>query len=108
MLCSTLEFSRTIAAGGGGVQKRKKMWDNLKTHFNTAHHEIWETSGNDRAMGYSEDFMPDKGIKETENEAVTSLENLTTASTANRQSMKILAKTNSKLTTELVSVNQKV
>ena len=50
--------------------------------------------------------MSDTGIEETENETVTSLENLATTATVDREAMKILPLRKSKITTEIVYVNQ--
>ena len=52
--------------------------------------------------------MSEEDIKETENETVTALENLAAAETADKEAMANLALKNSKLTTELVSVNHKL
>ena len=52
--------------------------------------------------------MSDKDIKETKTETVTELENLDTAGTADKEAIKNLATMNSKRTTELLFVNQKL
>ena len=72
---------------GLGFQKWKTQ-DNFKIHFTTSHHEIQETIHNSHATGYSANFMSDKGIKETENEMVTSLAKLATTETAEKQVIK--------------------
>ena len=70
------------------ASRNGKTQDNFKIHFTTSHHEIQETIHNSHATGYSANFMSDKGIKETENEMVTSLAKLATTETAEKQVIK--------------------
>ena len=85
-----------------------KTWLNFKKEFNVAHMDLRESTLTARAGGYNQANYVGNQEDSDASEAYEAIQQLANATTADRETIATLTKTNEELTSEIVEVNKKL